>query len=85
MNAPLTPAELEEKRLRNRVRDGLQSDEAMIRLMDGMFGRKNYTYDPEVDVWVAVDRDHAGPGRGFILVGRGGDWRRTVISGSALQ
>jgi hypothetical protein len=72
-------------RRRNKIRDALLSDEAMVRLLDHLFGRENYAYDPECDVWITLDQDHIGPGRGFIVVQRGGDWRRIVLSGSALQ
>jgi hypothetical protein len=75
----------EEKRFRNKIREGLQSDEAMIRFMDNLFGRDNCVYDPEVDAWVARDKDHSGPGRSFIMVQRGGLWRKIILSGSVLQ
>ena len=75
----------EEKRLRIKIPNALLSDAAMVRVLDGFFGRENYVYDPEADLWVASDRDHIGPGRGFIVVQRGCDWRKIVIPEGALQ
>jgi hypothetical protein len=75
----------EEKSLRQKIRKALLTDEAMVRFLDDQFGRGNYTYDPEADLWVAADRDRGGAGRGFILMRRGGLWRRIVLSGSAIQ
>jgi hypothetical protein len=75
----------EEQRLRNKIREGLQSDEAMTRFMDDMFGAGNHAYDREADLWVASDPDHHGEGTGLILVKRGGLWQKIVLSGSALQ
>lgn len=57
----------------------------MTRFLDGLFGRENYTYDLQNDVWVTPDRDHRGSGRGLIVVQRGGDWRKVVIPTAALQ
>jgi hypothetical protein len=74
-----------EKRLRNKIREALLTDEAMVRVLDDFFGRDNYSYDPEADVWVAPDRDHIGPGRAFFIFQRGCDWRRIILSGAALQ
>jgi hypothetical protein len=74
-----------EKRLRNKIRKVLLTDEAMVRILDDLFGRENYAYDPQNDVWVTPDRDHGGTGRGFIVVQRGGDWRKVVIPAAVLQ
>jgi hypothetical protein len=74
-----------EKRLRNKIRKALLTDEAMIRLLDDLFGPENYTYDPRCDVWVTPDHDHTGPGRGFIVVQRGGDWQKVVLPTAVLQ
>jgi hypothetical protein len=75
----------EEKRLRNKIRKALLTDEAMARILDDLFGRENYAYDPEGDVWVTPDRDHHGPGRGYIVIRRGGNWRTVVIPAAVLQ
>ena len=32
------------------------------------FGRGSWTYDPCAAVWIVVDDQHAGPGRGFLIV-----------------
>jgi hypothetical protein len=76
---------LEEKRLRNKSRGTLLTDEAMVRVLDGFFGRDNYVYDQESDVWVAPDRYHTGLGRAFIVIERGCDWRKIVIPPVVLQ
>lgn len=75
----------QEKHLRDKIRKGLLTDEAMVRVLDGFFGRDNYSYDSEADVWVAPDRDHVGAGRGFIVIERGCDWRKIVIPSAVLQ
>jgi hypothetical protein len=75
----------EEKRLRNKIHEALLTDEAMVCILDDLFGRENYAYDPQNDVWVTPDRDHDGPGRFFIVVQRGGDWRKVVIPAAVLQ
>jgi hypothetical protein len=38
--------------LRNKIRKALLTDEAMVRVLDDLFGRENYAYDPQNDVWV---------------------------------
>ena len=35
----------EEKRLRNKIREALLTDQAMVRFMDNLFGRDNYSYN----------------------------------------
>jgi hypothetical protein len=34
----------QEKHLRDKIRKGLLTDEAMVRVLDGFFGRDNYSY-----------------------------------------
>ena len=75
----------EEKRLRNKIREALLTDQAMVRFMDNLFGRDNYSYDSEADVWVTGDPDHVGPGRGLTIIQRGGAWRKIVIPQAVLQ
>jgi hypothetical protein len=75
----------EEKRWREKIRENLQTDEAMIEFLDKTFGRENYTYDTEADIWVVVDPDYAGDGRGLILFKRGGIWQKMVLAQSVLQ
>jgi hypothetical protein len=74
-----------EKRLRNKIRKALLTDEAMVRFLDDLFGRENYAYDPPADVWVAADPDYTGPGRGFVIIERGGDWQKVVLPPLVLQ
>jgi hypothetical protein len=70
---------------RNKIRKALLTDAAMGRFLDDLFGRENYAYDSQNDVWVAPDRDHDGPGRGFIVVQRGGNWKKVVPPTTVLQ
>jgi hypothetical protein len=51
----------------------------MTRLLDELVGRGNYTYDPVADVWVTPNPDYTGPGRGFILLQRGGFYSTVVL------
>jgi hypothetical protein len=67
------------------INQALMGDDAMSHLMIDVFGRGNYVFDPAADVWVAVDRDYAGDGRGFVVVERGGNWFPAVIPAEALQ
>ena len=76
---------LAEKRLRNKMRNALLTDEGMVRFLDDLFGREKHAYDPQNDVWVTLDRDHTGPGRGFIVVQRGGAWKKLVVPVGVLQ
>jgi hypothetical protein len=75
----------EEQRLRTKIRKALLTDEAMVKILDLLFGEGNYTYDQKNDVWVTPDRDYTGPGRGFIVVQRGGDWEKVVLPAAVLQ
>lgn len=74
----------EEKRLRNKIRKTLLNDDAMVCILGDLFGRKYYAYDPQNDVWVTPDRDHDGLGHSFIVVQRGGDWRKVVLPPTVL-
>jgi hypothetical protein len=75
----------EEKRLREKIRRRCLTDEGMVHALDLMFGRENYAYDPEADLWVSPDRDYIGPGRGFIVVERGGNWFKAVLPPAVVQ
>jgi hypothetical protein len=79
----MTPRE--EKRLREKIRNALLTDDAMVRELDRSFGRENYTYDQESDVWITPDRNHVGPGRAFLVIQRGFQWRKIVIPEAVLQ
>jgi hypothetical protein len=57
----------------------------MIRLLDDIWGAGNYAYDRYEDVWVAPDRDYQGPGRGFIVVRRGGDWFAAIVPAASIS
>jgi hypothetical protein len=65
--------------------DSMRTDAGMARFLDGLFGSGNYAYDRFEDVWVAPDRSYHGPGRGFLVVRRGGDWFATVLPASAIS
>ena len=60
------------------------TDEGMGRFLDAALGVGNYAYDPTEDVWVSPNKDDKGPGRGFIVVKRGGDWFTAVLPDEAL-
>jgi hypothetical protein len=75
----------EEKRLQEKIRKALLTDEAMVRELDRFFSRHNYSYDQESDVWVTPDRNHIGPGRAFLVIQRGFEWRKIVIPSAVLQ
>jgi hypothetical protein len=76
----------EGKRIRAaQINAALLTDEAMSHFMIDVFGRGNFVFDPAADVWVAVDRDYAGEGRGFVVVQRGGDWSHAVIPAGSMQ
>jgi hypothetical protein len=74
----------EEKRLQNKIRKSLLTDEAMVRELDCFFGRENYSSDQQNDVWVTPDRNHIGQGRAFLVIQRGFEWRKIVIPEAVL-
>jgi hypothetical protein len=66
------------------LRKTMRTDAGMRRLLDVIFGVGKYAYDPTEDVWVCPNKDHKGPGRGFIVVKRGGDWFTAVLPDEVL-
>jgi hypothetical protein len=60
------------------------TDVGMARFLNGLFGDGGWTYDRMEDVWLAPDRRHRGPGRGFLVIQRGGNWRAIVVLDRAL-
>ena len=73
------------KAVANRLQELLQTDEGMARFLDDLFGVGSYIFDPESDVWVVPDKDHCAPGRGFIIVERGGNWFKSVLPDAVLS
>jgi hypothetical protein len=65
--------------LERRLRAKLQTDEGMASFLDRLVGPNHWTYDADEDVWVTPDTQHVGPGRGFVVVQRGGAWFRAVL------
>ncbi len=61
------------------LRAKLQTDEGMAEFLDKLFGPNNWTYDAAEDVWVTPYPEHTGPGRRYIVIGRGGNWFKTVV------
>jgi hypothetical protein len=61
------------------LRAETSTDEGMARFLDALFGAGTWTYDPSEDVWVVPDPKHVGPGRGFVIVERGGTWFKAVL------
>lgn len=67
-----------------RIKAALQTDEAMAKFLDKLFGPNGWTYDAAEDVWVTPDTKYVGPGRGFVIIQRGGDWFRAVLPNSEM-
>jgi hypothetical protein len=67
------------RRVRKALRKATSTDAGMRRFLDDLIGVGNYSYDPKEDVWIAPNSQHTGPGRGFIVIRRGGNWFSTVI------
>jgi hypothetical protein len=57
----------------------------MARFLTQLCGPDNWVYDERADVWVVSDTRHDGPGRGFLVLQRGGDWYSIVIPDERLQ
>lgn len=68
-----------QQRILGKLRKRLSTDEGMAKFLDALFGAGSWRYDAAEDVWVIPDKDYTGPGRGFVVVKRGGDWFRAVI------
>ena len=58
---------------------------AMAEIMDLTLGAGRWSYDASEDVWIAPDEKHKGPGRGFIIVRRGGAGFKTVLPDTAVS
>jgi hypothetical protein len=70
---------------RTELQKALSTNEGMTRYLDDLLGVGNYVYDPTADVWVAPDESYEGPGRGFIVMERGGFFSRAVLPDSVLS
>jgi hypothetical protein len=73
----LTPA------LMARIEAALQTDEGMSLYLTRLFGADSFAYDADEDVWVIPDASHQGPGRGFMIMRRGGHWFKAVLPAAA--
>ena len=71
--------------LHRRIRRRVRTDAGMAGFLDKLVGSGNWSYDRDEDVWVVPDRRHTGPGRGFLIVQRGGDWFKSVLSDEAVS
>jgi hypothetical protein len=71
--------------LEPRVARELRTKAGMDRLLTALFGPDGWTYDPNADVWVVPDSQQDGPGRGYIVLRRGGNWRAVVIPDRMIQ
>ncbi len=67
------------------LQKALSTNEGMTRYLDDLLGAGNYVYDPDADVWVTPDPAHTGPGRGFIIMERGGFFSTAVLPEAALS
>ena len=61
------------------LRAETSTDEGMAEFLDALFGAGTWVYDPSEDVWVIPNQKHTGPGRGFVVVERGGTWFTAVL------
>lgn len=70
--------------VRRRLAAETQTTEGMTRFLDHLLGPGNYVYDPDEDVWVTPDIHHTGPGRGYVVIKRGGSWFKAVLPGDTV-
>lgn len=53
--------------------------------LESLYGLDGVVYDPDGDVWLALDRMHRGPGRGLLVIRRDKSFMRVVIEPEALN
>jgi len=73
------------KLVRARMREKTKTDAGMRAALDDLFGAGNYSHDPREDVFVAVNHQHKGPGRGFYVIRRDGSWFGAIIPDGKLS
>lgn len=71
--------------IERRLRHVLRTDAGMAKFLNDLVGASNWTYDQDEDVWVVTDQHHVGPGRGLLIVRRGGSWFKTVLPDAAVS
>ena len=71
--------------VRSELQKALSTNEGMNRYLDNLLGAGNYVYDPDGDVWITPDESHEGPGRGFIIMERGGYFSKAVLPEATLS
>jgi len=57
-------------KIAERLRKLFQDTDQMNRLMDRLYGRDRWVFDPVEDVWITPNKK----GPGVVVVRRGGDW-----------
>jgi len=67
------------------LRRHLSKDSGMARFLDDLVGPGRWTYDATEDVWLVPDKDHHGPGRGYTVLKRGGNWFKSVVPDEVLS
>jgi hypothetical protein len=64
----------------------LSTDAGMAAYLTYHLGPAGWAYDPLADQWIVpVDFELDGPGRGFVVLRRGGDWRHVVLPPESVQ
>ena len=54
-------------------------------LLDRLFGAGNYYFDPIEQLWNTPDRQHRGPGRGFLCIRPDGRWFKACLPEEDVQ
>lgn len=63
----------------------LRTKAGMARFLTRLCGADGWAYDEREDCWIVVDDQHNGPGHGYLVVQRGGNWRAIVIPDEVVQ
>jgi hypothetical protein len=71
--------------VRAAVRRKLSTKAGMAAFLNQHVGREKWVYDADSDCWVFANPRHSGPGRGFVVIRRGGDWHTHVLPEDALS
>ena len=54
-------------------------------LLDRLFGAGNHYFDPIERLWITPDRQHRGPGRGFLCIRPDGSWFKACLPEEDVQ
>ena len=61
------------------------TNEGSAEFLNATLGPDGWSCDASQDAWIAPDKRHTGPGRGFYVVQRGGKWHTTVVPEAVLS